>query len=44
MFARANSDEEHRPWASIMVREAFHPQEEFDMSPAIRRLMCPTDE
>lgn len=44
MFARANSLDEHRPWASIMVRDAFHPQEEDDIRPADSRLICPTEE
>lgn len=44
MFARANSLDEHSPWASIMVSAAFHPHEEFDRRPAMRSLIWPIDE
>lgn len=44
IFARANSLDEHSPCASIIVSAAFHPQEEFDRSPAMSRLMWPIDE
>jgi len=44
MFARANRAEEQRPWAIIRAREPFHPQDEFDIVPAVRRPICPTEE
>lgn len=44
MLARENSAEEQSPWATIIVREADQPHEEFDMVPATNSPICPTEE
>lgn len=44
MLAIANRPEELRPWAIIMSRAPSHPQGAFDISPAMRIPICPTDE
>lgn len=44
MLASANKEEELIPWASIIVKDAFHPHVELDIRPATNRLMCPTEE
>lgn len=44
MLARANIHEEHRPWASIIVRAPCHPQVVFDIMPPVARPMWLTEE
>lgn len=44
IFDSANSLDEHRPCASIIVSAAFHPQDDIDIIPLIRSLIWPTDE
>ena len=42
--ARENRAGEESPWASIIARAPFHPQEDIDVIPAIANPMCATDE
>ena len=42
--ARENRAGEDSPWASIIAKAPFHPQEESEVTPAIARPMWATDE
>ena len=44
LFAMANIAEEHRPWAIIIAKAPWAPQEDPVISPAVINPMCPTDE
>lgn len=44
MFARANSPEEHTPWAIISRRAPVHPQGELDIMPPVTSPMWLTEE
>jgi len=44
MFAIINKADEHRPCATIIIRAADIPHEEYDITPANIIPICPTDE
>jgi len=44
MLARANMQDEHKPWAIMSVRAPVHPQNELERIPAVTRPIWATDE
>lgn len=44
MFARQNIAEDTRPWAIIIARPPYIPNEVLDITPATISPICPTDE
>lgn len=43
-MARINSADEHKPCATIIIRDPYRAQWEFDIVAAKSNPMCPTDE
>lgn len=43
-LARANSAEEQKPWAIIIIKAPSHPQICIVIIPAVNRPICPTEE